>query len=97
MGRGLGGKVIQSGLRGAGAGRGRGRGGRGGGGRGMGDGRPPKPAFMKEGDWQCPNTDCNNVNFSWRGECNRCQTARPGGAMGRGRGEHTLCALAMML
>ena len=21
----------------------------------LGDGRPPKPAFMKDGDWQCPN------------------------------------------
>jgi len=26
--------------------------------------------LFKENDWKCPN--CNNINFSWRNECNRC-------------------------
>ncbi|TYH88319.1 hypothetical protein ES332_D01G179400v1 [Gossypium tomentosum] len=48
--------------------------------------------WQQEGDWLCPNTSCSNVNFSFRGVCNRCGTARPagasggGGAGGRGRG-----------
>ena len=35
---------------------------------------PPK--FMKAGDWQCENTQCGNVCFSWRDACNRCSTPR---------------------
>lgn len=35
-------------------------------------------------------SSCGNVNFAFRGVCNRCGTARPagaaGGAMGGGRG-----------
>ena len=26
--------------------------------------------LFKENDWKCVN--CNNINFSWRNECNRC-------------------------
>lgn len=39
---------------------------------------------------------CGNVNFAFRGVCNRCETARPSGASGsgaggrgRGRGQET--------
>ncbi|TYH58919.1 hypothetical protein ES332_D08G188700v1 [Gossypium tomentosum] len=39
---------------------------------------------VEEGDWLCPNTSCSNVNFSFRGVCNRCGTARPAGASGGG-------------
>lgn len=55
-----------------GNGRGRGRG------RGGGSGRSG-PAFEKDAkgpDWECPG--CSNVNWSWRSNCNRCQTAKPG-------------------
>lgn len=62
------------------------------GGRGRGrDDAPGKP-WQQDGDWQCPNTSCSNVNFAFRGVCNRCGTARPagvssgGGGRGRGRG-----------
>lgn len=34
---------------------------------------PPKE--QKEGNWSCPK--CSNSNFPSRGECNRCQTAKP--------------------
>jgi len=63
----------------------RGRGGFGG--RGRGRGGPPGG---QEGDWPCPSSDCGNVNFAWRNECNRCQTPISGGGGGgggyRGRG-----------
>ncbi|XP_039065950.1 transcription initiation factor TFIID subunit 15-like isoform X2 [Hibiscus syriacus] len=42
--------------------------------------------WQQEGDWLCPNTSCSNVNFSFRGVCNRCGTARPTGASGGGGG-----------
>lgn len=62
----------------------------GGGGRGRGD--ASGKAWQQEGDWLCPNTSCSNVNFAFRGVCNRCGSARPvgasggSGAGGRGRG-----------
>ncbi|KAK4261948.1 hypothetical protein QN277_004876 [Acacia crassicarpa] len=49
-------------------------------------------AWQQEGDWLCLNTSCSNVNFAFRGACNRCGSARPAGAAGvagaggRGRG-----------
>lgn len=54
---------------GFGRGRGRGRGG-----RGLQQGR----GFQKDAkgpDWDCPV--CGNVNWSWRANCNKCQTAKP--------------------
>ncbi|KAG0594376.1 hypothetical protein M758_UG071900 [Ceratodon purpureus] len=57
--------------------------------RGRVDGR----AWQQEGDWECPNSSCVNINFAFRGVCNRCGTARPseskasgGGVTGDGRG-----------
>ncbi|KAL8141961.1 hypothetical protein V2J09_014993 [Rumex salicifolius] len=53
---------------------------------------PPVKAWQQDGDWMCPNTSCGNVNFAFRGVCNRCGSARPigasggGGGGGRGRG-----------
>ncbi|CAM8935759.1 unnamed protein product [Rhodiola kirilowii] len=51
--------------------------------------------WQQDGDWMCPNTSCTNVNFAFRGVCNRCGTARPagafgssGGGSGRGRGRN---------
>ncbi|KAL3695549.1 hypothetical protein R1sor_009625 [Riccia sorocarpa] len=65
----------------------------GGGGRGRGRGEPGAKAWQQEGDWPCPNPSCANINFAFRGVCNRCGTARPaggssggGGGMGGGRG-----------
>ncbi|XP_050275844.1 transcription initiation factor TFIID subunit 15 isoform X3 [Quercus robur] len=65
----------------------------GGGGRGRGRSDASGKAWQQEGDWTCPNTSCSNVNFAFRGVCNRCGSARPsgasggsGGAGGRGRG-----------
>lgn len=43
--------------------------------------------WQQEGDWTCPNTSsCSNVNFAFRGVCNRCGSARPTGASGGGAG-----------
>lgn len=56
-------------------------------GRGRG-GIDSKP-WQQEGDWPCPNSSCSNINFSFRGICNRCGTARPAGsfpAIGGGLG-----------
>ncbi|KAG6545553.1 hypothetical protein Mapa_013155 [Marchantia paleacea] len=72
----------------------------GGGGRGRGRGEPGAKAWQQEGDWPCPNPSCANINFAFRGVCNRCGTARPaggssggaggvGGGRGRGRGPGT--------
>ncbi|TVU09086.1 hypothetical protein EJB05_42526 [Eragrostis curvula] len=63
-------------------------------GRGRGRGDDPGKAWQQDGDWMCPNTSCGNVNFAFRGVCNRCGAARPsgvgggagGGGRGRGRG-----------
>ncbi|XP_058090374.1 transcription initiation factor TFIID subunit 15-like isoform X2 [Magnolia sinica] len=66
-------------------------------GRGRGRGDASGKAWQQEGDWLCPNTSCSNVNFTFRGVCNRCGTARPagasgmvagGGGRGRGRGSN---------
>ncbi|XP_022021460.1 transcription initiation factor TFIID subunit 15 isoform X2 [Helianthus annuus] len=57
-------------------------------GRGRGDpsGNVPPKAWQQDGDWTCPNTSCTNVNFAFRGVCNRCGSARPAGASGGGAG-----------
>ncbi|KAL7001528.1 TATA-binding protein-associated factor 2N [Sarracenia purpurea var. burkii] len=66
-------------------------------GRGRGRGDASGKAWQQEGDWLCPNTSCSNVNFAFRGVCNRCGSARPAGGFGggagsggrgRGRGSH---------
>ncbi|KAF7809370.1 transcription initiation factor TFIID subunit 15 [Senna tora] len=64
-----------------------------GGGRGRGRTDTSGKLWQQEGDWLCPNTSsCSNVNFAFRGACNRCGSARPAGAAGvagaggRGRG-----------
>ncbi|CAN8288390.1 unnamed protein product [Cochlearia groenlandica] len=65
----------------------------GGAGRGRGQADSSAKPWQQDGDWMCPNTSCTNVNFAFRGVCNRCGTARPAGASGgsmgaggRGRG-----------
>ncbi|KAG8374031.1 hypothetical protein BUALT_Bualt11G0088700 [Buddleja alternifolia] len=60
-------------------------------GRGRGRGDAMGKAWQQDGDWLCTNASCGNVNFAFRGVCNRCGTARPagassGGAAGGGRG-----------
>ncbi|CAA7048369.1 unnamed protein product [Microthlaspi erraticum] len=62
-------------------------------GRGRGQADSSAKPWQQDGDWMCPNTSCTNVNFAFRGVCNRCGTARPAGASGgsmgaggRGRG-----------
>ncbi|GBG58823.1 hypothetical protein CBR_g224 [Chara braunii] len=56
---------------------------------GRGRGEPPsaggKP-WQQDGDWSCPNPSCGNINFAFRGQCNRCGTQRPGGSSGGGAG-----------
>ena len=32
---------------------------------------------MKQGDWTCPK--CQNHNFAWRDNCNRCEAPKSGG------------------
>ncbi|XP_046801985.1 RNA-binding protein cabeza isoform X2 [Lucilia cuprina] len=56
-------------------------GGSGGGGPGGNNNVAPR-----EGDWKC--SSCNNTNFAWRNECNRCKTPKSGdeGGSGGGRG-----------
>lgn len=84
--------------RGGGNSRGRGRGGpmgrggfggpsggssnRGGGGFPSGGG-----GQQRAGDWKCPNPSCENMNFSWRNECNQCKAPKPDGPGGPG-GSH---------
>ncbi|CAN6803283.1 unnamed protein product [Brassica oleracea] len=58
----------------------------GGAGRGRGQGDSSAKPWQQDGDWMCPNTSCTNVNFAFRGVCNRCGTARPAGASGGGMG-----------
>ncbi|KAJ6801200.1 transcription initiation factor TFIID subunit 15-like [Iris pallida] len=57
-----------------------------GGGKGRGRGDTSAKPWQQDGDWSCPNTSCSNVNFAFRGVCNRCGTARPAGAGGTGAG-----------
>eukprot|EP01032_Pedospumella_encystans_P012690 gene12691-14663_t len=61
-----------------GFGRGPGRGDFGRGGRGGGRGRGPE-RDAKGKDWECPS--CTNVNWSWRSNCNKCNTAKPASAL----------------
>ncbi|XP_043716424.1 transcription initiation factor TFIID subunit 15-like isoform X1 [Telopea speciosissima] len=56
------------------------------GGRGRGRGDVSGKAWQQDGDWLCPNTSCSNVNFAFRGVCNRCGSARPAGSSGSGAG-----------
>ncbi|XP_068033822.1 RNA-binding protein FUS-like [Anomalospiza imberbis] len=72
-----------------GGGRGRGRGGplgRGGFGSGGSGGRGGFAggggAQQRAGDWKCPNPACENMNFSWRNECNQCKAPKPEGGPG---------------
>ncbi|KAL5206771.1 hypothetical protein ABZP36_034980 [Zizania latifolia] len=55
-------------------------------GRGRGRGDGPAKAWQQDGDWMCPNTSCGNVNFAFRGVCNRCGAARPAGVSGSSAG-----------
>ncbi|PIA35448.1 hypothetical protein AQUCO_03500071v1 [Aquilegia coerulea] len=55
-------------------------------GKGRGRGDVAGKAWQQDGDWMCPNTSCSNVNFAFRGVCNRCGSARPSGASGTGAG-----------
>ncbi|KAL3502245.1 hypothetical protein ACH5RR_036694 [Cinchona calisaya] len=54
----------------------------GGGGQDRGRGDASGKTWQQEGDWVCPNTSCTNVNFAFRGVCNRCGSARPAGVSG---------------
>ncbi|KAM3654628.1 RNA-binding protein FUS, partial [Ammospiza maritima maritima] len=68
-GRGRGGPMGRAGFGSGGAG---GRGGFAGGGG----------AQQRAGDWKCPNPACENMNFSWRNECNQCKAPKPEGGPG---------------
>ncbi|MBT61316.1 MAG: hypothetical protein CMA63_07190 [Euryarchaeota archaeon] len=48
------------------------------------DNRRRSGEIFNDNDWECPQ--CNNSNFAFRQECNRCQAPRPGGRGGGGRG-----------
>jgi hypothetical protein len=34
---------------------------------------------MKGKDWECPS--CTNMNWSWRTNCNKCNTGKPASAL----------------
>merc|ERR1712130_791534 len=46
--------------------------------------RPGAPVPGVDGNWMCPS--CQNVNFSTRGVCNRCQEQKPPEAPFGGKG-----------
>ena len=50
------------------------------------DNRPDRSRQENHGrnDWECPS--CNNINFSFRTECNQCGKPKPGGGGGRDGG-----------
>jgi len=37
----------------------------------------PNHPLNRKGNWTCPNTACNNINFFYRKKCNLCATPRP--------------------
>ena len=47
-------------------------------------GRSEKRGNDRGGDWHCPK--CNNSNFAFRTECNRCDAKKPEGGGGRSHG-----------
>ncbi|XP_040211947.1 RNA-binding protein FUS isoform X5 [Rana temporaria] len=84
-GRGRGGPMGRGGFGGPSGGNGS----RGGGGGGGGAGGFPSGGGgqQRAGDWKCPNPSCDNMNFSWRNECNQCKAPKPDGPGGPG-GSH---------
>ncbi|XP_077303305.1 RNA-binding protein FUS isoform X8 [Lithobates pipiens] len=82
-GRGRGGPMGRGGFGGPNGGNGN-RGGGGGGGGGFPSGGGGQ---QRAGDWKCPNPSCENMNFSWRNECNQCKAPKPDGPGGPG-GSH---------
>lgn len=39
----------------------------------------------RDTDWTCPDNGCNNSNFGWRQNCQKCDAAKPDGAGGGGK------------
>ena len=51
-----------------------------------GHGNGAEKSWQRDGDWLCPNTGCRNINFAFRGVCNRCRATRHADASGTGAG-----------